>query len=761
MIKNKQAGRLALLIAFALLPVALAREEAPHIGYVYPAGGQQGTTFQVVLGGQHLDGARSVRVTGTGVQAEVIEHIRPLNQGAFKTVQKQMQDLLAEKKENPAAWTDAKEKRVAELRDRMTTFYIRPSSVPALVETVTLEVTIAPDAAPGQRELRLQTADGLTNPLIFEVGQLHEYTERSGRSIAVAESQSGVRRRRPPQGAEKPAPGTLPVTNMPNTVVPIALPATLNGQILPGDADHYRFPARKGQHLVVKVGARSLLPYLSDAVPGWFQAVVTLSDATGKEVAYDDDFRFHPDPVLHCEIPRDGDYVLKIRDALHRGREDFVYRVAIGELPYVTSIFPLGSRTGSKTTLELTGWNLPVTNLTGTAQAPGIHSVFVRSGKFISNRVPFAVDTLPECTEHESPTAQRVSLPVIINGRIDRPGDVDVFCFDGRAGQQVVAEVKARRLDSSLDSALKLTDATGQQLAFNDDDEDKGAGLTTHHADSRLSATLPADGLYYVHLVDQGHKGGTDYGYRLHLRAPQPDFELRVVPSAINAQAGTTVPVTVHALRRDGFAGEIALALQDAPKGCKLAGARIPAGQDMVRLTLTVPADTPTKPMPLNLIGRAIIQQREITHPAVPADDLMQAFVYRHLVPAEELLLCVLGPAQRFAVGALGVTSLQFPVGGQTRLPVNIPSHTSWGEVQLALDNPPPGITITNILLGHSGGGITFHCDSQTAKPGLKGNLIVNVYAYRDPATMKGREQHKRPRRLLTALPAIPFEIVQ
>jgi len=748
-----------ILFLWLAATAAFAQEEVPHIGYVYPAGGQQGTTFRVLVGGQHLTGANAVRITGTGVQAKVLDYLRPLNQGAFKTVQKQMQDLLAEKKENPAAWTAADEKRVSDLRAKMTTFYIRQSSAPALVETVTLEMTIARDAAPGRRELRLQTAQGLTNPLVFEVGQLREYTEQSGRSIAVAESQSRQRRRRPPEGTAKPMPGTMPVTNAPNVETTITLPATLNGQILPGDVDRYRFQARQGQQLVVEVSARSLIPYLSDAVPGWFQAAVTLFDADGKQVAYDDDFRFHPDPVLHCQIPKDGDYVLEIKDALFRGREDFVYRVAIGELPYLTGIFPLGSRLGTKTTLELTGWNLPVTNLTGIAQAPGVQQVFVRNGTFLSNRVPFAADTLPECLEvepnNDSAGAQRVTLPLIVNGRIDRPGDLDVFCFAGRAGQQVVAEVKARRLDSSLDSALKLTDAAGQQIAFNDDYEDKGAGLTTHHADSRLSATLPADGLYYLYLVDEQQQGGADYGYRLHITGPQPDFELRIVPSAINVRAGTTVPVTVHVLRRDGFAGEITLALKDAPTGFQLSGARVPAGQDIVRVTLTVPADAPAGVRSLHMIGRATIQQRVIIHQAVPADDLMQAFIYRHLVPAEEALVCVLGSAQRFAVGALAAESLKIPVGGQARLPVNIPSSTSWGEVELELSDPPPGISIERVT-----GAIIFRSDAKTTKPGLKGNLIVNVYAYRDPETMKGRGQRKKPRRLLTALPAIPFEIV-
>ena len=116
----------------------------------------------------------------------------------------------------------------------------------------------------------------------------------------------------------------------------------------PAASDRYRFQARKGQQLVVAVSARELIPYLADAVPGWFQATLALYDAQGKELAYDDHYRFHPDPVLFYEIPADGQYTLEIHDALYRGREDFVYRIAMGELPFVTSIFPLGGRPARK-----------------------------------------------------------------------------------------------------------------------------------------------------------------------------------------------------------------------------------------------------------------------------------------------------------------------------------------------------------------------------------------------------------------------------
>ena len=123
---------------------------------------------------------------------------------------------------------------------------------------------------------------------------------------------------------------------------------------------------------------------------------------------------------------------------------------------------------------------------------------------------------------------------------MDRAGDWDVFQFTGKSNETVVAEVSARRLDSPLDSVLKLTDANGKLLAFNDDLEDLAAGVNTHHADSYLMAQLPADGTYYVHLGDTARNGGEEYGYRLRISAPQPDFALRVVPSSVSLRGKST-----------------------------------------------------------------------------------------------------------------------------------------------------------------------------------------------------------------------------
>jgi hypothetical protein len=390
----------------------------------------------------------------------------------------------------------------------------------------------------------------------------------------------------------------------------------------------------------------------------------------------------------------------------------------------------------------------------------------VASGKdgVASNPVPISVDTMPEHLEAEPNNslddAQQVSMPTIVNGRIDRAGDIDVFRIDCRAGTEIVAEVNARRLGSPLDSIIKLTDADGKLVAMNDDYEDKTAGLITHHADSQLSARIPRSGHYYLYLGDGQQQGGDAYAYRLHLGPLRPDFELRVVPSSVNARAGTTVPITVHAMRKDGFDGDIVVGLHESPLGFILSGGRIPAGCDIVRATLTVPSEA-TSPISLSLAGQAIIQRRTVTRVAGPADDMMQAFIYRHLVPAENFQVAVTGAARGSStMGVLATRPVRIPVGGMVKVPVIIPTRSFFGEIQLELDNPPAGLSIESVALSGPGSVIVFRSEADEVERGLKGNLIVNVFAEKaGEDSGKGKEQRKKRRILLSALPAIPFEI--
>jgi hypothetical protein len=381
----------------------------------------------------------------------------------------------------------------------------------------------------------------------------------------------------------------------------------------------------------------------------------------------------------------------------------------------------------------------------------------------VSNRVPFAVNTLPECLEQEPnntlATAQRITLPVIVNGRVGEAGDWDVFRFEGQARQTIIAEVRARRLDSPLDSVLKLTDASGKVLAYNDDQEDKGQGLQTHHADSLLRTTLPADGTYYLHLGDAQRHGSSAHAYRLRVSTPRPDFELRVTPCSINARPGSTVAITVHALRKDGFSQDINLFLKYSPLDFNLTGARVPANQDEVRLTLEVPRTAREKPVHLAVEGRAVIQGRRVDRLAIPAEDMMQAFAYHHLVPADDMLVTVSGRARaRFPARLLGRGPVKIRAGGMALITFAIPRGESASKIELVLSDPPEGITLKKSVVTNDGAVLQIHADATKVKPGLKANLIIEAY----PESAKTRGGAGKMSRFgLGTLPAVPFEILQ
>jgi len=776
----------------------------PHIGYLYPAGGQQGTVVMITAGGQFLGGVTDVYVSGEGVHASVIQYIKPfrnLQKEQRQLLQRRLQEVrdkrLAELSGKDLASVVAREKPVQKVPEESTTsdkenaaqteevklpdhpllfdlenkslrelahirniiFAPRKKQQPnrQLAEMVLIKITIDSEAVPGNRELRLGTSTGLTNPMVFQVGLLPE----------VCELEPNNRQANPE------------IPNMPKLAnllkaKPIDLPVLLNGQITPGDIDRFRFYAQQGQRIVMKTHARSLIPYLADAVPGWFQATLALYDATGREVAFVDDYRFNPDPVLFYQIPEDGEYELEIRDSIYRGREDFIYRIAVGEQPFITQMFPLGARKRAKTTALVDGWNLSEKQLSLDTKSGDtvIRQTVLRQNDGLSNNILYAVDTLPECDETEfndtTEDSQRIEMPKIINGRIDRPGDIDLYHFEAGAGAEVVAEVYARRLNSPLDALLRLTDASGKVLEWNDDHviEDNYLykdimGLVTHHADSYLTAELPKNGTYYIHLSDSQSHGGMAYAYRLRITAPQPDFALCVTPSSLSTIAGGNVPVCIHALRKDGFDGEIKVMLKDIPAGFQLSGARIPAGCNRVRMTLSVPPKAPDQPIVLKLEGSARIGGQTISHPAVPADEQMQAFLYRHLVPAKELLVLVQKARWRVPpLELVGDSPVRIPAGGSAQVRFKRPRRPVLNDMQLELNEPPEGVTLHDVTVVPEG--LTFQLNNErnAVKSVLVDNLIIEAFREFTPKQQQGKPSPQKRRVSMGFLPAVPIEVV-
>ncbi len=109
-------------------------------------------------------------------------------------------------------------------------------------------------------------------------------------------------------------------------------PGAMNGIIQnPGDVDHFKLTAKKGQQFDVRVHAR--LPFRSP-----LDSVLQILNAKGNNVANNDDTGNMPDSYVRFNVPDDGEYTISVRDQLNRGGANFVYRVEATEIKPLFSL---------------------------------------------------------------------------------------------------------------------------------------------------------------------------------------------------------------------------------------------------------------------------------------------------------------------------------------------------------------------------------------------------------------------------------------
>jgi hypothetical protein len=150
-------------------------------------------------------------------------------------------------------------------------------------------------------------------------------------------------------------------------------------------------------------------------------------------------------------------------------------------MPRLNSIFPCGTQKGTTVECIVAGSDLdgatglyfshggitaqPAGNgkfkVTVAKDVPvGKYDVRIIAPPGLSNFRAFVVGDWPEALEKEPnddlKTAQRVTLPVVVNGRVDKQTDLDHYVFTAKKGQRVLINCWAWRIDSQLDATLRL-----------------------------------------------------------------------------------------------------------------------------------------------------------------------------------------------------------------------------------------------------------------------------------------------------------------
>ncbi len=241
---------------------------------------------------------------------------------------------------------------------------------------------------------------------------------------------------------------------------------------------------------------------------------------------------------------------------------------ALAQLPVARlySVFPPGAKQGTSVDVTISGEDLekvaqlqfsiagitatqktqppalgqegpqPVPNqftLTIPADAPlGICEVRAIGKYGISNPRAFVIGSQEELIETEPNNTQQqasaVPLGTVVNGRSDSASDQDYYKITAKAGQRIIADCWAYRIDSRMDPSLVVFDASGKEL---------GRSRDVERRDPLLDFTAPADGDYFVEVHDFLYAGSPEYFYRLAIGA-DPHLDFVMPPAGLPGSTG-------------------------------------------------------------------------------------------------------------------------------------------------------------------------------------------------------------------------------
>ena len=180
---------------------------------------------------------------------------------------------------------------------------------------VKARLALAGDCPLGPHALRMQTATGISNLVTFSAGALPEIDEIE-----------------PNNDFAKPQ--------------KISLNTTVNGVVLNEDVDYFAVEAKKGQRFSAEVEGLRLGETL-------FDPYLAIMDTNRFVLAAADDTPLlRQDCACSLIVPRDGTYVIQVRESAFGGSDRCHYRLHVGTFPRPLAVYPAGGKFGQ--TLDVT-----------------------------------------------------------------------------------------------------------------------------------------------------------------------------------------------------------------------------------------------------------------------------------------------------------------------------------------------------------------------------------------------------------------------
>jgi hypothetical protein len=318
----------------------------------------------------------------------------------------------------------------------------------------------------------------------------------------------------------------------------------------------------------------------------------------------------------------------------------------------------------------------------------GVEGNLVRVGRAPLAAVAEAVDTpdlvVPAPFEANGSFAERSDEDIYrFDAKKGESWVVEVFAQ--RLGSNADPLLMVERVVTAADGAV-----TYARLATEDDDKQNpgGADLPTLGDDPSFRLDVPEDGTYRIRLRDRyaDTRGDSRLGYRLSVRAPKPDFSLvvfdafpsadgkaPVTSGAVSLRKGSSYELTVYAYRRDGHAEAIQLTAEGLPAGITCRPTTIGPGQVSAKLIVTAAADAAEQLTPIRVIGRSGAAEAALQRDAKVATLVYDAIngLPRTARLAETLVAGVMKDEQPFSI-IVDPATIDYSQDQQWLVPVRI-----------------------------------------------------------------------------------------
>jgi hypothetical protein len=426
-------------------------------------------------------------------------------------------------------------------------------------------VSIAADAPVGVYDARVMSRLGVSSVRAFSVNKLTEVVRTKA-------------------------------NNTLETALPLPLGTICNATMTKRAVDFYSFQGVKGQAVAIDCAAVGIDSRLTP--------VLVLADEKGADLKVN-----RTGGMIDFTPPADGTYIIKVSDLTYQGGERHFYRLALQKSP--------AEPQPQTQTVSAMSW--PPAGLAENAAAKE--------------------------TEPNNKDAQKITLPADISGAFFPAADVDTYEFTAKKGETWWVEVASERLGRNTDPFVlvqqvkdgKFTDvaelydiAPPMKVTSNGYSYD-GPPYDAGSPDVLGKFEVKEDGTYRLQVRDLfgGTRSDPHNVYRLLVRQAAPDFSLAAwaihmtlrngdraslsKPMALRQGDSRAFEVVVQ--RRDGFDGEIEIAMKGLPQGVSAAGLKIGKGKSYGHLILTADEKAPRGFSLAKITGKAVIGGKGVVRP--------------------------------------------------------------------------------------------------------------------------------------------------